>query len=622
MTTLCINPQCSHPKNSDDRTRCESCGAKLRLGNRFRPTRQLGQGGFGRTFLAWDEGQTPPQQCVIKQILPSQGSRERDWEEAERLAQLGQHPQIPALIAVLDSPRDICLVQAYIPGQTLAQVLAADGPFTESQVRSLLLALLPVLQFIHNHRIIHRDIKPENILLPGGDRPPVLVDFGAARTLSTATQLERTGTVIGSAGYAAPEQALGKAVPASDLYSLGVTCLHLLTGQHPFDLYSVVEDHWVWQPYAPNSVSPALTSVLARLTARSLRSRYATATAALADLDPAGLLAEVTYSGARHITPLPGVAATGGVPSVRSSPAWHCSQTWPTPGRIANALAVSPNGRALATANSDDTVQLWDLQTGDLLSTFARRFGLGGGHTDAVTAIAFHPDGHTLFTGSRDNTVKQWSLANYRLQRTLKQPNWLITAMALTSDGQTLITAAADGHLTVWALSQGKPVLDLVRHQGTVNAIALSANGTRLASVGTAGTLRLWTLPEGRLLHTWTTDRRLQAVAFGTREPALVTGDDKGRVTVWSLTDFQHHYALSEHQDSVTALALSPNEQLLATGSCDREIHLWDWSGQAKHRLAVLRHDWAIRDLVFTPDSGTLLSSAEDETIRLWQAMP
>ncbi|MBE7380991.1 MAG: serine/threonine protein kinase [Leptolyngbya sp. SIO1E4] len=605
MTTLCINPQCSHPENPDDRDRCLSCGAKLRLGNRFRPSRQLGQGGFGRTFSAWDEAQTPPQHCVIKQILRSQGSRDRDWQEAHRLSHLGQHPQIPDLIAVLESSRDICLVQTYIPGQTLEQVLAADGPFSESQVRSLLLSLLPVLQFIHDHDIIHRDIKPENILLPGGDRPPVLVDFGAAREIPSATSRERTGTIIGSAGYAAPEQALGKAIAASDLYSLGMTCLHLLTEQHPFDLYSVTEDRAVWQPFLPHPISPALARILDRLTARSVRSRYSSAAAALADLAPAGILAPAPLTA---LPPLP-------------AKPWHCVATWPTSGRTVNALAISPDGRAIATANSDHSVQLWDQRTGEVLHTFAQRFGLGHGHSDAVTAVQFHPNGHTLFTGSQDSTLKQWDLSTYRLQQTLKSSGWPLTTIALTPAGNRLITAAANGHLTVWQLPRGKPMVDLVRHQGAVNAVALSPDGTRLASVGEAGTLRLWTLPEGQLLHTWTAKGdRLCSVAFSIVDPALITGSGKGRVTVWSLTDFQHDYALSQHQDEVRVIALSPDGRLLATGSRDREIHLWDWSTPSKHRLAVLHHDWAVCDLMFTADSRTLISSASDETIRFWQA--
>lgn len=424
MTTLCINPQCSQPENGDDRDRCQACGSRLLLGQRFRPIEELGRGGFGRTFLAWDEAESPPQRCVIKQILRSQGSRDRDLAEAKRLAKLGQHPQIPQLIAILESARDICLVQSYIAGRNLAQVLQADGVFDETQVRSLLMELLPVLQYIHEQGIIHRDIKPENILLPT-EGPPILVDFGAARTAPTATELERTGTVIGSAGYAAPEQALGKAVPASDLYGLGITCLHVLTGEHPFDLYSVAEDRWVWRDFVPTPVGAALGRVLDRLVARSLRSRYANAEVVLADLAPAGLWQPPN---SQSLSPLP--AAT-----------WHCTQTWPTPGRTVNALALSPDGRAVSTANSDHTFQLWDRQTGEVLQTLAPRLGFGAGHRDAVTAVAFHPAGDRLITAGLDGQILQWDLTSYRVQQSLRQRGRPVTAIALTPDGTTLIVA-------------------------------------------------------------------------------------------------------------------------------------------------------------------------------------
>ena len=608
MATLCIAPDCPQPQNPDDRDRCQGCQAKLLLGQRFRPVRQLGQGGFGRTFLAWDEAHIPPQRCVIKQIWHSQGSRDRDWQEADQLVRLGRHPQIPSLIAVLESPRDICLIQTYVPGQNLEQTLAANGPASEAQVRSLLFSLLPVLQFIHDQGIIHRDIKPENILLPGNNLPPVLVDFGAARRVPTSSQLEHTGTIIGSAAYAAPEQALGKAIPASDLYSLGVTCLHLLTGQHPFDLYSVTEDRWVWQPYASHTVSPAFSRILDRLTCRALRSRYPTASAALADLAPAGIFP----------TPARLPPATALNP-LKPKP-WRCIQTWNTPGRIANAIAVSPNGLAIATANSDNTVQLWDRQTGELLHTFSRRLGWGDGHTDAVTAIQFHPKGQSLFTASQDGTLKWWDLQRYCLLQTLRQAGWPITALALTDDGQTLITATTDGHLTIWTLPQGQPLFDLVRHQGMVSDLALSSDGTCLVSVGQAGTLRLWQLPSGQLLHTWTmAESAFSAVVLSAADPCLITGNSQGQVMVWSLNDFQQHYSLDQHQDKVSTIALSPNGQLLASGSRDREIHLWNWGSEAKHHLAVLKHSWAVCYLVFTPDSRTLISSAADETIQFWQ---
>ena len=592
--------------NAEERDRCQSCGNRLRLGQRFRPIQSLGEGGFGRTFLAWDEAVTPPQRCVIKQILRSRGSRDQDLAEAKRLAQLGQHPQIPSLMAILESPRDLCLVQTYVPGRTLAQRLEADGPLTEKDVRSLLLSLLPVLQFIHDQKIIHRDLKPENVVLPEGDAPPVLVDFGAARPVPTASELEQTGTIIGSAGYAAPEQALGKAVPASDLYSLGLTCLHLLTGVHPFDLYSVVEDRWAWQTLTPVPVSDALARVLNRLTARALRSRYPTATAALADLAPAGLI--------------PQRRVTSNLVKRLPNP-WRCTQIWPTSGRVVKALAIVPTGQAIATANSDGTVQLWDHPTGEVLHTFSQRLGLGEGHQDAATAVTFHPDGQTLFSASQDGTVKQWELASYRLRQSFQQPGWQVTTIALSSDGAQLIAADTTGRISLWQVDKGQRLVDLTRHSGAVNHVRVNPQGDRLVSVGEAGTLRLWVLPTGQLLHTWTVPTGLRAVALNAMVPAVVTGDRRGAIMLWSLTDFDQHQQLGQHQDAVSAIALSPNGRWLATGSRDGEIYLWDWSGDLPTRFAVCRHDWAVCDLVFTPDSQTLISSAADETIRFWQAV-
>lgn len=604
MTTFCINPRCSEPANADDRDRCQSCGERLLLGKRFRPVEELGRGGFGRTWLAWDEAKSPAQRCVIKQIVRSPGSRDRDWAEAQRLAELGQHPQIPALIAILESPRDVCLVQTYVTGRNLEQILQADGVLSESQVRSLLLALLPVLQFIHQRGVIHRDIKPENIIWPP-DQPPVLVDFGAARTAPAATELERTGTVIGSAGYAAPEQALGKAVPASDLYSLGITCLHLLTGQHPFDLYAVTEDRWVWRDFMTEPVGRTLGQVLDRLVARSLRSRYASVDAVLTDLDPAGT---------RSFRPSTKMSTS--VQPVN----WRCTQVWPTAGRIPNAIAISPDGKAIATANSDRSVQLWDGATGAILHTFTQRFGWGQGHTDAVTAVAFHPEGDRLFTAGQDGTIQQWGLGNYRRLTIWRQSDWQMTAIALTPDGKTLITSGIGGCISLWDIATGKRQLDLVRHAGTVHDLALSPDGSRLASVGAAGTLRLWALPSGQLIHTWTADTALQAVAISATAPAIITGDRAGRFIAWSLTDFAEKTELARAQDAASAIALSPDEGWLALGSRDRTIQLWRWQDRDRRCITTLNHDWGITDLVFTTDSKTLVSTASDETIRFWQA--
>ncbi|NJL85368.1 MAG: protein kinase [Leptolyngbyaceae cyanobacterium SM1_1_3] len=123
-------------------------------------------------------------------------------------------------------------MQEFIQGPNLEIKLQRQGVFDEAQIRALLEQILSVLVFVHQAQVIHRDIKPENILYVESTHTYFLVDFGASKYADVET-LKQTGTVIGSAGYAAPEQMLGQAGFASDLYSLGVTCIHLLTGQHP-----------------------------------------------------------------------------------------------------------------------------------------------------------------------------------------------------------------------------------------------------------------------------------------------------------------------------------------------------------------------------------------------------
>ena len=139
--------------------------------------------------------------------------------------------------------------------------------------------LLPVFEFIHSRQVIHRDIKPENIILRQ-DGQLVLVDFGAAK-YATQTALGLTGTRIGTAGYMAPEQANGKPIHASDIYSLGVTCLCLLTQVEPIDLFDDSEFEWVWREHLKTSVSSELGQILDKMIQPAIKKRYQSATEVL-----------------------------------------------------------------------------------------------------------------------------------------------------------------------------------------------------------------------------------------------------------------------------------------------------------------------------------------------------
>ena len=277
----CLNPDCLQTNSKT--VFCQKCGSKLLLTDRYRALEILGQGGFGRTFLAVDEHKPSQPYCVIKQFLPqAQGTNNQEKagelfkQEAIQLEHLGKHQQIPELFAYLIQDNRQYLVQEYIEGQNLAQELAQTGAFAEAKIINLLENLLTVLAFIHQKQVIHRDIKPENIIRRKSDNKLFLVDFGAAKA-ATIKALAVTGTVIGSAQYTAPEQAMGKPTFASDLYSLGVTCIHLLTNIEPFDLFDSGECDWVWRDYLKVKVNNTLGQVLDKLLQQGTKKRFQTA---------------------------------------------------------------------------------------------------------------------------------------------------------------------------------------------------------------------------------------------------------------------------------------------------------------------------------------------------------
>ena len=282
--SYCFNRDCPEPKNKQDAKSCVSCGSNLLLQNRYRALQLIGQGGFGRTFKGIDESQPYKPYCAIKQFWVEPNSHrdkasELFEQEAKRLEVLGHNPQIPALLDYFVEQKEQYLVQEFISGDNLT----VQEVWYEADIEQLLLNILPLIQFVHSNRVIHRDIKPENIVRRHSDNSLVLVDFGAAKVVTEAIA-NKTGTVIGSAAYTAPEQLKGKAIYASDLYSLGVTCVHLLTQVHPFTLFDSGENAWNWRHYLNKPVSDRLGRILDKMLEGAINQRYQSATAILDDL--------------------------------------------------------------------------------------------------------------------------------------------------------------------------------------------------------------------------------------------------------------------------------------------------------------------------------------------------
>ena len=259
------------------------------LNNRYQTIQVLGAGGFSETFLAEDTYMPSRRRCVIKKIKPVTNDpqmyqlvQKRFQREAATLESLGEgSDQIPKLYAYFSENGQFYLVQEWIQGQTLTSMMAAVGSLSETAVREILVSLLPVLDYVHSKGIIHRDIKPDNIILRHSNGKPVLIDFGAVKeTMATVVNPQGQIThsiVLGTPGFMSPEQAAGRPTYASDLYSLGMTAIYLLTGLLPQELeIDEKTEEILWQRHALN-VSPSLNEVLSKAIQYHPRDRYTTA---------------------------------------------------------------------------------------------------------------------------------------------------------------------------------------------------------------------------------------------------------------------------------------------------------------------------------------------------------
>ncbi|MDB9459521.1 serine/threonine-protein kinase [Dolichospermum circinale CS-545/17] len=302
---------------------CRQCGEKITniptsvnhhiqpgqiLGDRYAIIRQIGQGGFGRTYLAADINRFQ-ENCVLKEFSPQiqtpdvvQKAAELFQREASVLYKL-QHSQIPRFRELLpinlQGKESLFLIQDYVDGETYNSLLKHRQQrglkFTETEIRQLLQQILPVLEYIHSLGVIHRDISPDNLMLRNGDQLPVLIDFGGVKQVAAnaASQYYQTGaktpspseTLLGKIGFAPPEQMQTGIVSAqSDLYALAATMLVLLTGKQPQELIDTYNLSWQWRREV--SLSVALGQIIDKMLSPIASNRYQTASQVLQALNP------------------------------------------------------------------------------------------------------------------------------------------------------------------------------------------------------------------------------------------------------------------------------------------------------------------------------------------------
>lgn len=281
----------------------------------------------------------------------------------------------------------------------------------------------------------------------------------------------------------------------------------------------------------------------------------------------------------------------------------------------ANNFAMSPDGKILATANSDSysgCIQLSNLPSGRPIDKRLRS------HDNRVSCLAFSPDGQVLASGAADNRVHLWHMPDGSLFQTLEGHEGTIRCLAFSPDGQFLATGSMDKTIRLWSVLDGKLHHILQGSPDKINYLVISPDSQILASGHDDETLMLWRIQDGTLLKTlkghffWLSD-----LAMSQDGKLLISGSADGTIRLWRLPDGRLINTLKGHISQVYRLSISPDGQLLASAGLDRMVILWSLpDGQLRHTLKGRK---AAVCLTFSPDGRLLVSGEASGTIRVWE---
>ena len=256
---------------------------------RYYVVKIIGQGGFGTTYLAEDTQRPGNPQCVVKQFTPAnkqpqllKKAAELFQREAETLGKLGNHSQIPTLLAHLEEDQEFFIVQEFIEGHDISEEIPLGTPLITDNVVKLLIEILEVLEYIHDQGVIHRDLKPSNIRRRTKDQKIVIIDFGAVKEIQKSHN-PKNPTIIGTNGYTPDEQRKGQPKLSSDIYAVGIIGIQALTGKLATEIeIDSNTDQVIWRHQV--TVSHEFADILDKMVQFSYKNRYRSAKEALAAL--------------------------------------------------------------------------------------------------------------------------------------------------------------------------------------------------------------------------------------------------------------------------------------------------------------------------------------------------
>lgn len=636
-------------------------GASRAIG-RFQIVRELGRGGLGIVLLAYDPMLRRHVALKVPHVaaLVTRDLRKRFEREAQAAARL-THPRIVPVFEVGEIGPICYIAAAYVTGVSLADWLKSNTSRAHPRHSAALIAeLADAMHYAHSQQVLHRDLKPGNVLLEGRSLPtgsssntdslaaaiPKITDFGLAKLLDRSDDNTRSGVVLGTPAYMAPEQAAGgsdQVGPAADIYSLGAILYELLTGGPPFGgrsdaqtLLQVVSQELVIPASLSRELPRDLQAICRRCLEKHPAQRYADAGELANDLRrflrneptrarPLSTIQRLGRWGRRHPTGAALAALLAiAVGACLAGLAYHTSRLNQTLALVSSHRVVAESQRELARRQEQRAnAHLYGAQM--RLASIA----LKQGDLDvAGRLISPYGPGQPLV----GLAGLEWHLLKSELDAASRRPHpavaWSanhpdeVYAVQFAPGGQWLVTGGKDGRIRKWDTATGRMLDEFASHTSCVNQIRFTADGTKMASASCDHSLVLWeVVPEGapRPIHTFRSTQAVRCVAFSPDEQWLAAGDDASQVTVHEVASGR---TLSTHNfgpHGIGGVSWSPDARQLAVRTQRGQpmsLRFWVWqTTQPPEDFGI-----SAANVVYSPDGTRLAVNDAYRRIRQFDA--
>jgi serine/threonine protein kinase len=632
--SFCINPKCASPANEDADMSCKSCGTDLLLAGQYRVKELLSSStGFGLIYTVFCQNSQKILKVLDLEVLKKKASKaikalEHFEREAEVLQRLN-HPGIPRgeeyFKAFIPGSEDIlyCLVMEKIQGLDLAAWLEKNNntPISENLALNWLNQIAEIVHAIHEQDLFHRDIKPSNIMLqPNGKL--VLIDFGTVRkTGPTYVEEQRRAEVtsVHSVGYAPLEQEIGKATPQSDFFAIGRTFVHLLTGVNPNEIgdnyrNANTDDSWDWRSEAPK-ITSELADFIDYLMSRSPSHRPPNSQILLEKLNELIQTRNPQRNVPSNETQFVNICEPASQFEIRREKTCGSVSTWHS--STVTSVVMTTGGTMIISASVDGFLKFWHVESGEHLHQI--NLGLG-----AITSLCISPDEKTLLAAC-DTTIAVCTLSesehpwNFNHTRNCDSKMYgKIMNLSYCPDGQSVLVATQNASIRTYNPNKNFYTEQIYTHyQSQVTSLDIDPEGSYFISSGDDGIVRLWCEP-----HFFQHDSAVLTAKISSRNGVIVSATDSEGVKVWNIITGDLVCTLQgEAEESIYVLLVSQDENFLIGGGESQvggTITIWDLNSYQKIKT-FNAHMEAVTALAISPEDERLISGSRDKSVKIWK---